>query len=167
MTTAKAPQLEQISAGDSFKGELVSMLESNNMFVDFNRSELRTLADYCQAYLAPVGTIIFNEGDQSSYLCLLVEGKLSVLKDSDDEKSKKLVDVRPGKTIGEMSVIDGLPYSATVKAADASKLILITKENLAKVTEDHPRLGVKLMWKFAQLLSLRLRQTSGKLIDLL
>lgn len=167
MTTAKTPQLEQISAGDSFKGELVSMLESNNMFVDFNRSELRTLADYCQAYLAPVGTIIFNEGDSSSYLCLLVEGKLSVLKDADDEKSKKLVDVRPGKTIGEMSVIDGLPYSATVKAAEKSKLILITKESLAKVTEDHPRLGVKLMWKFAHLLSLRLRQTSGKLIDLL
>jgi len=167
MATGSAPKLEQINFGGNFKGEVVAMLESNNMFTDFERQELRTLADYCQAYLAPVGTIVFNEGDQSSYLCLLVEGKLSVLKDSDGEKSKKLVDVRPGKTIGEMSVIDGLPYSATVKASANSKLILITKENFAKITEDHPRLGVKILWKFSQLLSLRLRQTSGKLIDLL
>jgi len=167
MATGSAPKLEQIGFGGNFKGEVVAMLESNNMFTDFERHELRTLADYCQAYLAPVGTIVFNEGDQSSYLCLLVEGKLSVLKDSDGEKSKKLVDVRPGKTIGEMSVIDGLPYSATVKATANSKLILITKENFAKITEDHPRLGVKILWKFSQLLSLRLRQTSGKLIDLL
>ncbi len=167
MTAGRTPKLEQISAGDNFKGEVVSMLENNNMFTDFNRTELLTLADYCQAYLAPIGTIVFNEGEQSSYLCLLVEGKLSVYKDADGEKSKKLVDVRPGKTIGEMSVIDGLPYSATVKATDASKLILITKENFAKIGEDHPRLGVKILWKFSQLLSLRLRQTSGKLIDLL
>ncbi len=162
-----APKLEQISAGSNLKGEIVSMLESNNMFTDFERQELRTLADYCQPYLAPKGTIVFNEGDPPSYLCLLVEGKLSVLKDADDEKSKKLVDVRPGKTIGEMSVIDGLPYSASVKAAEASKLILITKDNFTKIAEDHPRLGVKILWKFSQLLSLRLRQTSGKLIDLL
>jgi len=167
MATGSAPKLEQIGFGGNFKGEVVAMLEDNNMFADFDRQELHTLADYCQAYLAPKDTIVFNEGDQSSYLCLLVEGKLSVLKDSDGEKSKKLVDVRPGKTIGEMSVIDGLPYSATVKSSGNSKLILITKENFAKITEDHPRLGVKILWKFSQLLSLRLRQTSGKLIDLL
>jgi len=167
MATGKTPKLEQIGFGANFKGEVVSMLESNNMFTDFERSELRTLADYCQAYSAPLGTVVFNEGEQSSYLCLLVDGRLSVLKDADGEKSKKLVDVRPGKTIGEMSVIDGLPYSATVKSAVDSKLILITKENFVQITEDHPRLGVKILWKFSQLLSLRLRQTSGKLIDLL
>lgn len=161
------PTLEQISSGSNFKSELVSMLENNNMFTDFENNELSMLADYCQAYLAPKGTTVFNEGEQPRYLCLLVEGRLSVLKDADGEKSKKLVDVRPGKTIGEMSVIDGLPYSATVKAAEESKLLLITKENFARISEDHPRLGVKILWKFSQLLSLRLRQTSGKLIDLL
>ncbi len=167
MATGRTPKLEQINNSGNFKGEIVSMLESNNMFTDFERQELRTLSDYCQAYRAPQGTTVFAEGEQSNYLCLLVEGRLSVLKDADGEKSKKLVDVRPGKTIGEMSVIDGLPYSATVKAATDSRLILITKENFTRVTEEHPRLGVKILWKFSQLLSLRLRQTSGKLIDLL
>lgn len=161
------PKLQQMSFGDNAKGEIVEMLEDNNMFSDFDRHELRSLAEYCHAYLAPPETIIFKEGDPPSYLCLLIEGRLSVLKDADDEESKKLVDIRPGKTIGEMSVIDGLPYSATVKAAVESKLILITKEKFSRITEDNPRLGVKTLWKFSQLLSLRLRQTSGKLIDLL
>lgn len=161
------PKLQQMSFGKNATGEIVEMLEDNSMFADFDRQELRTLANYCHAYLAPPDTVIFNEGDPSSYLCLLVEGRLSVLKDADEERSKKLVDVRPGKTIGEMSVIDGLPYSATVKAAVESKLILITKDNFARITEDSPRLGVRILWKFSQLLSLRLRQTSGKLIDLL
>jgi len=66
-----------------------------------------------------------------------------------------------------MSALDGQPYSATAIAAESSVLILLTRDKLHRITEEYPRLGVKLLWKLTRLLSQRLRQTTGKLVDLL
>ncbi len=160
--------LEQIGFGDSFKEQLCGMLEEIQLFSDFGRKEIELLANYTQAYRAPKGTTVFSEGRRDSYLCILVEGKLDVLKEVDpDTPPKLLTTVRAGKTVGEMSLIDELPHSATVVTRTEAVLLLLTKYHLERINEDHPRLGLKVLLKIAQLLSHRLRQTSGQLIDYL
>ena len=159
--------LVELGFGTGFKDEIVKMLGRIQMFDDFQVEEMAALAHYMHAYQAQTGAIIYRENERAGHLCLLVEGKLEVYKTSEAGRKKKLADVRAGKTIGEMSIIDGLPNSATVRVAEPSKLILLTKNNLKKVTEHHPVLGVKLLWHFANLLSQRLRQTSGRLVDFL
>ena len=64
-----------------------------------------------------------------------------------------------------MSLLDDLPYSATATAKDLTKLVLITRHNFERLTEEHPILGVKMLKKIARLMSLRLRQTTGVLVD--
>jgi CRP-like cAMP-binding protein len=98
-------------------------------------------------------------------MCLLLEGRLEVLKGTQGGQAKKITDVTPGKLIGEMSVIDGQPYSATVVASEPSVLVLLSRENLLRICEERPRIGNRLLIKIANMLSQRLRQTTGKLID--
>lgn len=69
--------------------------------------------------------------------------------------------------IGEMSLIDGLPYSAPIRTIEACTLILLTRNNCTQCVQQHPALGVKLLLEIARLISLRLRQTSGQLVDAL
>ena len=69
--------------------------------------------------------------------------------------------------MGEMSILDELPYSATAIATEDTTVVLITKNNFDDMTEKHPELGLKVMRKIAKLLSLRLRQTTGILLDYL
>lgn len=157
--------LTLVSSGELFKDQLITMLEFVQMFDDFSEQERGSLANFLKAYEAEKDTVLYREGDSVGHMCLLVEGKLEVFKDVDLTHNKKLAEIRPGMSIGEMSVIDGLPNSATVVVGEPSVLILMTREDLQLITQNHPQLGIKLLWHFANLLSQRLRHTSGRLID--
>ena len=157
--------LTLVNSGDLFKDQLIVMLEHFHMFEDFSESELSSLANFLHAYQGEKGTVLFREGDRNKNMCLLIEGRLEVYKEVNQGQHKKLAEIRPGKSIGEMSVIDGLPNSATVIVGDPSVLILLTRQDLTHLAHSHPQVGVKLLWHISNLLSQRLRHTSGRLID--
>lgn len=159
--------LTLIGDGEPFKEELCQMLESAQMFNDFTRAEIQQLAGYARAYAVEKGATIFKEGQKGSFMCIVIDGRVDIFKQSDTRENKRITTVRPGKSMGEMSVLDDLPHSATTIATEFTKLILITKNNFDMMTEKHPDLGLKVLRKIAKLLSLRLRQTTGILLDYL
>jgi CRP-like cAMP-binding protein len=69
--------------------------------------------------------------------------------------------------MGEMSMLDGLPHSATSIATDNCILLMLTKLSYEKLAEEQPVLCNKLLTQIARLMSLRLRQTTGILLDYL
>ena len=159
--------LEQLGAGITFRDRLCAMLEGIQMFGDFNRQELEVFANYMQAYEANRGTEVFKEGGREGYMCFVVEGKLDILKEAEYGEPAKITVVRAGKTIGEMSIIDGLPHSASARVAEPATLVMLTKANFERICEDHPALALRLLVKVSRLMSLRLRQTSGVLVSYL
>lgn len=171
MTTAGQPSplrhLEPIGHGANPQVPLSDMLERTRLFDDFGRRELELAAGYMQAFRARTGSVIFREGDHESFMCIVVDGRLEALKADDYGVPKQIAVVRPGKTMGEMSIIDGLPRSATAKAMEPTELVVLFKDGLTRMMDDHPRLALRLLWKITQLISLRLRQTSGSLVDFL
>jgi CRP-like cAMP-binding protein len=126
-----------------------------------------TFARYVDAFEARKGVEIFRQGDRGHYLCLLVEGRVEIVKEDSAGGKKTLATIGPGKTFGEMSLIDGEPRSATALALDDSKVVILTEENFHRLTYRHPRLGVALLLKLATLMSQRLRRTSIMLVDFL
>jgi len=159
-------QLEQLGAGSAYKSTIGDMLERAEMFRDFPRKDIDLLSDYVQAYKAKNGVVIIKEAEKPRSMYVLVEGRLDISKGDGDE-IKTLATVRPGKSVGEMSIIDGQPTSATVTAADESTLLLLTKLKFDTMTVRHSELALKIALKIARLMSLRLRQTSGMLSEYL
>jgi len=157
--------LELLGDGESFKGELCSMLERTQMFKDFTRAEIELLARYTRAYKVDKSKTIFREGQKAAFLCVIIEGVVDVMKLSDAREPKKVNSIRAGRSFGEMAVLDDMPHSATTVAADAVKMVMITKQKLEQLANDNPALGVKVLWQLAKLMSLRLRQTTGSLVD--
>lgn len=145
--------------------ELIPRLERIPIFAQFARDEISALIDYLTVLKVAKGAVIFREGERGAHMCLLLEGKLEVHKDTGQGKLKKIADIAAGKPIGEMSVIDGMPYSATVVAAQDSTLVLLSRDNLMRICEERARIGNRLLWQIATMVSLRLRQTTGKLVD--
>jgi CRP-like cAMP-binding protein len=127
--------------------------------------EIEKIAQYMRAYSIAVDQIVMEEGQHGDFMCIIITGRLRVHKDTGRGKSRKLAELSAGTSIGEMSVIDNMPHSATVVAMETTTLALLTRDSLQQLIEDAPRLGAKVLWKFAQQLSQRLRQTSGKLVD--
>lgn len=164
-TSLNIDELEEIGIGKKFQSTLCTMLESSYLFKDFSHQEIEQLVQYMHGYKAPKGAILFQEGERDSYLIIITSGRAKILKDDGMGASKEIAIVHKGATIGEMSVIDDFPHSATVITTENSEVALITKANLKNITDKYPSLGVKLLWQIASQLSARVRQASGKLVD--
>lgn len=156
-----------LGEGESFHDELCKMIASSQMFNEFSHEEISIIATYARGYEAKSGTLIFREGQKGTFMCLLVTGRVDVYKENDAHERKRITSIRAGKTMGEMSLLDDLPYSATTIAVEDSSLVLMTKTNFEKLNEEHPVLSNKILKSIARLLSLRLRQTTGILLDYL
>jgi CRP-like cAMP-binding protein len=152
-----------LGMGEGFRDELCSMLESAQLLKDFDRDEIETLAHFVGAYAIKKGKYVFREGERGAFMGILVTGRIDIVK----SPNKKISIVRPGKTLGEMSVVDGFPYSASALAGEDSTLVYMTKARFEELAWKHPAIGVKLYHQLSRLMSLRLRQTTGILCDFL
>jgi CRP-like cAMP-binding protein len=157
--------LEELGMGSQFRDRLCQMLESTQLFRGFTRQEIESVADYTHAYRAPVGVTLFEEGAKDKYLAFIVKGKVNILKESGDAGQKHIATARAGSCLGEMSIVDDYPQSATAKVVEEAELIILTKRNLMRITEESSGLGIRILWRLARQLSARLRQTSGVLAE--
>ena len=147
--------------------ELIELLDRTKWLNELSWHEVQAFAKYVNAYQAGQGKVIFSEGSREAYLCVLAQGKVNIMKES-ARKEKKLISViTPGRAFGEMSVIDGQPRSASAVAAETSLLLVLAKNDFLALIEKEPHLAVKFIMKLAIVLSQRLRQTSGALVDFL
>jgi CRP-like cAMP-binding protein len=102
------------------------------------------------------GEILITEGDPGGSLYVLESGKLVVERDG----VAIATIAEPGALIGEMSVLNGTPNSATVRATAASS-VRVVKDALAFL-ERQPAVALRV----ATLLSRRLDATSALLAEL-
>lgn len=147
--------------------ERADMLDKTRWANVYSFRELQVLASYLSAYKVPKETIILQEGARELYLCLLVRGKVAIYKKDSANKEKLIANVNAGMTLGEMALIDGQPRSATAVATEDALLLIMTKEEFVRLSEDAPRLALKLYAYISSLLSQRLRHVSAKLAEYL
>ena len=142
-------------------------LDSTKWGRDFEWHQLEALSAYLEPYEIPRSKILFKEGSRDAYLSLVTHGKVKIHKTGDSGKNRRICVLGPGQAFGEMSLIDGYPRSATVVAMEEVTLLVMTRDRFEELCVEAPQLAVKLLKKIAKLMSERLRQTSGILIDYL
>jgi CRP-like cAMP-binding protein len=157
--------MELLGDGPSFQDDLCGMLAKVKGFEDFAQPELCYFAERMKAYRVPKGATISLEGDRSSYFSALVEGRICVYKEDSDNANKLLSVIPPGRIFGEISVIDDLPFSASLVAESDAVIIRMSRENFRQCIDADPAMGVRLLNLVAHLLCTRLRSTSGQLVD--
>jgi len=146
-----------MGAGPGFKQEACEMIAGMQLFSDLAWPDVESLAAFVQCYEVAAGTLIFSEGEPGNYLCLLVSGQIEILKEDHDGLPRQLVVITRGKTVGEMSIVDGEPRSASCIALTDSVLLLLTRENYQRLIKERPALAVTILSKVAKLMSQRLR----------
>jgi SulP family sulfate permease len=105
---------------------------------------------------------LFLRGDASDGVWLMEEGFVNVYADMDDA-SPRLAAFGPGQFVGEMSLVDGKPRSASVRAEVPVRALLLSAEALTSLLEHRPDAAMKIMQNLARELSLRVRSTSALL----
>ncbi len=142
-----------------------NLIEGTQWANDFSYAQVKKLAAYMDVYQVPKEIPLFYEGDKTAYLVLIVKGQVHVVKFDSRRKPKRIATLNAGKTIGEMTLIDGETRSASAITASDATLMVMTVDHFNRMIEEWPRVAVTLILKIAKLMSQYLRQTSGRLID--
>ncbi len=105
------------------------------------------------------GDTIFIEGDDSREMFVVIEGTVEVVKKS-PRGEIKLAQIQRGEFLGEMSLLESLPRSATARALTPVRLLAIHPGGfLLKIRRD-PTFAFEIM----QSLSRRIRVTNETLM---
>ena len=111
------------------------------------------------------GWTLFKEGDKGDYVCFVVEGAMDIIKKSSTRGAVVIASLPKGRSIGEMSIIDNFPRSATVRAQTDATYITLTQKGFDNILKGYPEIGIKILKGISRLLSLNLRKTSSRLAD--
>lgn len=146
-------------------GRRTEMIEGTRWTEGLSHGQLETLARYMDSFEVGEGDLILPEGGRDAYMLLVVSGKVNVVKSDGNGNPKVVATIGPGRTFGEMSLFDGEPHSASAVAATPVTFLLLSRESFERLTRLFPPLGIGIYSRLARLLSQRLRQTTGRLID--
>ena len=141
------------------------LLEKTQWAHEFSFLEIEKLAEYLQSRSVKRGMVVFREGDKDATLFVIAEGKVGVFKAGAKKQDLPIATIGMGHTLGEMALVDGQARSAGAVAVEDLTLLALSKADLDRLTNDHPRLAAKVVLKVAKLLSQRLRQTTSNLAD--
>jgi CRP-like cAMP-binding protein len=141
------------------------LIEATAWGKGFSFEQIKKMARYMDAYKVQRKAVLFTEGEKKAYLVLIARGHVDVIKFDAQRTPKRITTLGPGKTIGEMSLIDGEPRSASAVASTEATLLVMTAANFEALNKDLPVIGLILALKIAKQMSQYLRLTSGKLID--
>src|SRR5690606_11774132 len=102
---------------------------------------VRLLAQFMQVYRAEPDAILIREGDEGDFMVMLLEGSVAVRKQGRGEMPQMIATVDAGKTLGEMSMIDGEARFATCVALEPVLIAVLDRDSLARIIVEHPMLG--------------------------
>ena len=161
----KLYRFERIADSSAVSEDLSSLLGKAPLFSEFNTDDIKSLADYMGLYRAQPGETIIREGDNGDFMLLIVRGEVDILKKGFQREQQHMTSVGAGMTIGEMSMIDGEPRFASCRTTQPTTFAVLTRDSMAKIILEQPKLGAKILVKLVTMLSARLRQTSAKLMS--
>jgi CRP/FNR family cyclic AMP-dependent transcriptional regulator len=86
------------------------------------------------------GATIFREGDAGSVMYVVFDGQVSLT-----VKGKQVELLGPGAVLGEMSLIDSAPRSATATALTDCKLVSINEHRFTFMVQQTPKFALQIM----------------------
>ena len=137
--------------------DLRNILRGAMLFASLTDEELEQVAAICHERSLKKGEVLAEQGTPGDELYIVTEGFMEVSLESGDA-SHTVVNLGLGQIIGEMSLVDQGPRSATVRAiSDPATVQVIKRDDFETLCEQNNRIGYIVMKDIAADLSFKLR----------
>jgi CRP/FNR family transcriptional regulator, cyclic AMP receptor protein len=105
----------------------VELLRRTRLFAGLEEPTLRVLAERAIERSYPRHGRLFYQGDPGTGLFVVASGLVKVVVTSEDGEEMVLVTLGPGEALGELSIVDGGPRSASAEALEPTVALIITR----------------------------------------
>lgn len=120
--------------------EKISYLERVPIFEACSMRQLRAVADISKVVEVPERTVLTRQGEPGDEFFIIIDGAALVTLSM--HKRHRL---KPGEFFGEMSLLDGEPRSATVKAETDLRVLVINRVHFWQLLREVPELTQKML----------------------
>jgi CRP-like cAMP-binding protein len=115
---------------------LVQMLSEVDRQMVFSSGHEHTLAK---------GEILFHEGDPAESLCVVISGRIKLVRYSPRGKELLLHLVSAGASFAEAALFGSGGYPATAEALEPSTIWCLPRTRLVSLLRDHPEIGMAMI----------------------
>lgn len=140
--------------------DLADQLGELPLFSSLARAPREAIAQVCELQKASRGEILIREDEVATRgFFVLLEGNARVAITGTEGRETVLAFLEEGDFFGEMSLLDGDPRSATVRATTDVRLLLVRRQTFLDLLRQFPEIAIGLMTE----LSGRLRHANRKI----
>ncbi len=129
-----------------------------DLFAGLEKKDLQVLTSACQERTYKAGSTLIKQGDTGVGLYVIISGTVRISQaTSPDRAEVDLGTAGPNSVLGEMSLLDDLPRSATVTAVTDVTALLLPVWEFRTTLRNHPDIALRLL----SVLSHRLRKAES------
>ena len=125
-------------------------------------AEREALARHCAFQSLERGACVFREGEAPAGVFLILEGRIKLLRSSEDGREQILHEEGPGVTLGEVPVFDGGGYVGSAIAVEAAHVLFVPRAPLLEALTRSPASALDVI----HVLASRVRKFAGVVEDL-
>jgi CRP/FNR family transcriptional regulator, cyclic AMP receptor protein len=139
----------------------LNLLKGVDLFSSLSDIQIALLATMTVEQTFPRGQTILAESETSETFFLIAQGSVKVALTAEGGREVILATLGKGDFFGEMSLLDGEPRSAAVRAVTKTNALLIHRDDFVKSLKRHPDLALALLAELSKRLRGANRQISS------
>jgi CRP-like cAMP-binding protein len=132
------------------------------LFTMLTPPQVESLAEAVSKKRFNRGGILVEQGENRNALYIILTGRTRVVMTDSKGREVILATLRSGDYVGEMSLIDGEPHSATVVADQQVDALVLGREDFLRCLSENNAMSFAMMHELVQ----RLRKASQKISSL-
>jgi CRP/FNR family transcriptional regulator, cyclic AMP receptor protein len=149
--------------------KVAELLLTTHALVSLSMADARQLVSYMLLARFEQGSSIFSDNNQDigrEYMLLVLEGEVLIETSSNGDGSAVVNMLGAGRLIGEMSLIDGEPRSATCTAQTEVEVAMLSRSDLARLMDEYPSIAARFCLAIAKKIADNVRLGNKKLLIL-
>ncbi|GLS13542.1 MULTISPECIES: Crp/Fnr family transcriptional regulator [Hydrogenophaga] len=132
------------------------------LFSTLTQAQAESVADAVVKRRYKRGEVIVEQGKKSNFLAIVLTGRARVVTTDTRGREVILATMSPGDYIGEMSLIDNQPHSASVRAEVQTDVLILGRVEFARCLPENTSMAYAIMKGLVQ----RLRHADRKIESL-
>jgi len=139
--------------------DVIGAIRFNYLFRGLSKEQIERVAEIVEQRKLDGGEIMVRQFDRDTDLMIIVTGGAKIKSFS----GETLAEVGPGSVIGEVSLVDDQPRSATVVAVGTTVVAVIPGKKLGDLVNEDVALKAQLVLNIGKVLCQRLRTANVQL----
>ncbi len=126
--------------------EIYSLLKQSEWFSNLPDEVIHLLMVRVKSHQVPPGQAIIQRGQQDDSVFMIQSGWVKVVIPEEGEEGEMVLNhVGPGEMVGELSLVDQRPRSASVIALSDLNVLELTRRDFLEIMQEYPMMGLHML----------------------